>query len=149
MFCTDCQNVCSKDALVGNFSAWLRRSTCLDEQDFVEHTDRTIRQALRTLAVEFDNWQAYRISDAEWENLQGDLGFNHDPNNVLSDPELNVGAVSMAQHDWFHVYLVTGLFNYEFGMLMLFLNSVDAFKAQIWIMAKTFLSRWEWPRAFA
>lgn len=144
--CWDCQNMLNiRFKLTAKRVPWNVWSTSLDRTTWVPHTDVSVRaalEALRAVSVDIENGRA-RKSDLE--DMETSFGFNHIPNCLLLDPDLGI-RVSMFMHDWFHTYLQTGCWNYEFVNLMQFL---EAGRVHVtWDDLRTFAERWTWPRRY-
>ena len=147
-FCTDCKNCVKKNAELARHSDWLRDSTCIELREFKQHDDASIRLAVDEVARADADYKAGRIPKVELERALQDFGFNHDAYNVLSDDRFRVGAVSQSMHDWFHIYLVTGIFQYEVAILFTFLSKTTVFGDAIWEQARHFVQKFTWPKLY-
>ena len=125
-------------------SAWLRPVTCLIRAEISLHTDDSIREVVHLLSDAAARVAAHTMTKSAFEDLETLLGFTHHPSNLLLDDTLPVKPISQIMFDWFHIYVVTGIFNYEFAMLMRFMSAATA--PITWRMVKQFADPWTHPR---
>ena len=149
-FCFDCQNVLNNRFPNSHLaSEWTRWSTCLHLDQFVPHTDASVREVLRTIALKREECLAGRATKLEVEEMETCFGFVHIENGLLTDDNLRVG-ISLAMTDWFHLYLQTGVFNYELANLMTFLTQRgDAGPTISWDSLHAFADGFTWPRVYS
>ena len=144
--CPMCTNIVSVKCGWAVGSDVLRAFTCLNYDEIKPHTDATIRALVRGLRDAAADVDAGRMSEAEFEELQTRRGWNHSPDNILFDELVCVDPASSFHIDWFHTYLQTGIFNYEFGVAREFLKSV---RPPIKIDAmQAFARRFRWPKQY-
>jgi hypothetical protein len=144
--CPLCANIVSHKSGWAVGSAVLRSFTCLNYDEIKPHTDVTIRALVRELRDAAADVAAERMTDGLFEELQTRRGWNHSADNVIFDELINVDPASSTHIDWFHTYLQTGIFNYEFGMAREFLKAISP---PITITAmKTFADRFTWPKQY-
>lgn len=144
--CPMCTNIVSVKCGWAVGSDVLRAFTCLNYDEIKPHTDATIRALVRGLRDAAADVDAGRMCEAEFEELQTRRGWNHSPDNILFDELVCVDPASSFHIDWFHTYLQTGIFNYEFGVAREFLKSV---RPPITIDAmQAFARRFRWPKQY-
>ena len=146
MLCMECQNCIKPDSPLLKHSAWLRPSTCVVLSEFKPHTDKSVRAVLADLQAKAADFASGRLAKGAWEELQVHYGWNHQPDNFLLDSSLDVKIISALMHDWMHIYLVTGLLQYELFGLFLFLNAHKSLAGKVWPMASKFVGEFQWPR---
>jgi len=148
--CFDCQNVLNNRFPTSHLASdWTRWSTCLHHDQFVPHTDDSVREVLRTIAAAREELLAGRIPKTRLEEMEIHFGFVHVENGLLTDATLRAG-ISLAMTDWFHCYLQTGLFNYEFAILMMFLTQPGDLGPTIsWESLLAFADSCTWPRVYS
>ena len=117
-FCTNIVSFKSGWAAAGNA---LRPLDCTNNAEIICHTDVSIRKCLTDLRAAARDYRIGNMSKGDFEAMQQDLGYKHNDHNLLLDEHLNVHARSVMHLDWFHIYMQTGLFNYEFAALITFL----------------------------
>ena len=143
--CPCCQLVCNhktKTAKMGNSV----RSTCLQIRKFAPHTNDSIRrvvQELYDLSVEVVR---NRASIKELELMEYHYGFNDTPMGFLSDAELCSAPRDAVYFDWYHIFVISGIFQKELQIFGVFLVASGL---QFAPMATRFLSDWTWPRYVA
>ena len=81
----------------------------------IQHTDETVRELVRSLRAAAAEVAVGRMSPMDFDHLQTEKGWNDVPDTVLFDELIDVQPVSVVHLDWFHTYLQTGIFSYEFG----------------------------------
>ena len=79
------------------------------------------------------------ISKGDFSRLEQSLGLNYNPHGVIANRSLPLA--SMLMYDWMHVYLVTGLFHAELGLLLprLYLAGFSAESIYEWLQG------FHWP----
>ena len=143
--CPACQRIClhtTKPAKLGNNV----RSTCLDASLFRPQTRETIRAIVDELQRLFDEVRAGRTTNAVLKRAEYHYGFNHTPLGLLSDEALCDDPRDALYFDWYHVFVISGLFQKDLQALCVYFIAakVDAVG-----MAKRFISGWTWPRCVA
>ena len=115
--CALCQNVTSHQARLHahDASAFLIPSTETDISKFALITNDIVFETVDMLHHE----QA-RVSTAGLKRLQQATGFNYKPQGLLMCQQLRpmIKPASMLMYDWMHVYMVSGAFNHECGLLL-------------------------------
>ena len=126
-------------ALKGNVprSPFFRPITCLSFSEFVPNTKAGVRACLAHLAD-----CATRMGPSAFTEEQRKLGWTHSPFNVLLDESLDVDVCASMMLDWFHLFLVSGIFGFEFALFMRLWGTVDLGFPSLCV----FLSKWVWPR---
>jgi len=115
--CCKCRNVVvhTSQALEHDHSGKFLPSTEIDVRRFVPQTDRSLREA-----IEFLGSQKLVLGKGAFKNLQQTLGLNHNPPGVLMCVMLMsiIKPMEMTMYDWMHVFLVSGIFQIEVGLLL-------------------------------
>ena len=134
--CSLCINA---TALKGNVprTPFFRPITCINFGEFMPNTKDGVRDCLTHLNV----CHAHMGVTAFTEE-QRKLGWTYAPFNVLLDDTLDVDMCTSMMLDWFHLYLVNGLFTFEFGLFMRLWAADGIGFPQLC----TFLAAWTWPR---
>jgi hypothetical protein len=144
--CPLCMNFCSIKCGWGVNSAVLRVFTCLSYTDMKPHTDASIRSLVASLGAAARDVAAGNMTEAAFDQLQTERGWNHVPDSVLFDELIDVRPRTVLHMDWFHIYLQTRKFNYEFGLAVEFLKEVrPPIKFQT---MQAFANRFVWPKRF-
>jgi hypothetical protein len=144
--CPMCMNLCSIKSGWGVGSAVLRVYTCLSYTDMKPHTDASIRAMVASLGAAARDVAAGNMTEAAFDQLQTEKGWNHVPDSVLFDELIDVRPRTVLRLGWFHIYLQTGKFNYEFGLAVEFLKAI---KPPIKLQAmQAFADRFVWPKRF-
>jgi hypothetical protein len=140
--CPGCQLVCShktKDAKLGRNV----RSTCLEVRKFCQHTNASILLAVRELRDLARDVVAGRAAYKALELMEYHYGFNDIPLGILSDTDLCSSPRDMLFFDWYHIWVVNGIYQKECQALTTYLLHS---KIKMAPMVKRFLSEWTWPR---
>jgi len=141
MFCGLCQNVTTVDSELADYApAYAVSYHCIDVSKWRLHTDDSIRNVLLRLQV-----AKLTMGIGKFEVLQQMYGYNYNPNNIILDPHLNYPAASACMYDWMHVYVVTGVFNFEVEALMSSLRCDKGAFVTYEGLAE-FCGKWVWPR---
>jgi len=139
--CMLCKNLYSEASeLVDEDGDDLLTCTLVHEAELDFATDADIKGAVRRLA-------AHATTDpaAIFALRQQAVGFRHEPDSLLLDPELAdvVHPASQFCHDWMHAVLVHGVFN---TMVYLLLEAlVKAGVRDIWDQMHAYVGFWTWP----
>ena len=91
---------------------------------------------------------AARFSNQSLPKLRCIFGFNHEPDGLLECGSCtnvtNGRSIGLYVSDWFHTYIVTGLFNFELFFLLLSIGvSVETIGADM----GAFCMQWVWPKS--
>ena len=143
--CPCCRNVIGHKMGYAERDDELQPLTSLDVTKWKLHNDESVRAVVARLAAVAAE-TAEGASNARLEEAQQNLGWNHCPNGIISDERLNYKPISTLMFDWFHIYLVNGLFAGEFQMLL------QAFKRDTGLTLghiHDYLQTWRFPRQFA
>jgi hypothetical protein len=138
--CMLCKNVVDKkaDLVQHDASNYLVDTTCCDSGKLDLHTDATIAEIIRKLALNFGV-----LGKTQFGKMEQELGFSYCPSGLLCDASLSSIArpVRTTTFDWAHVYIVKGLFSFEMGLFMAKLkdHGVD------YAMLHEYLQMWVWP----
>jgi len=141
--CMFCKNLVKLGSDLLANSAYLRPITCLNAAEIEPHTDESIHEIIKLLSDAAAAVTAKTMTKAAFEDMEIYLGFNHHPNNFLAIKTLDIRPISQIMIDWFHTYCVTGLFNYEWAILMRFLLEATPIS---WDMVQQFAEPWTHPR---
>ncbi|CAE7273141.1 unnamed protein product [Symbiodinium sp. CCMP2592] len=116
--CPLCSNIISRISAADDYDATgtLRSISCTDPNDFVLRTDAEIFRAHELL----ERRQA-TLSKKDYTRLEQSLGLNCNPDGVLHYRSMPL--VQSLMFDWMHVFLVTGLWQTEMGLLLPLLYS--------------------------
>ena len=107
-------------------------TSCLKNAEIKFHSDATVLAILNRLQV---------ASAKALNELQLVHGFTYCEKSLLTFG--HVLPVSTIMFDWFHVYLVGGLLDNEFGQCMLELRQ---FKQTTYAVLHDYILRWKWPK---
>ena len=108
-----------------------------------KHTDETVREVLRELqTLRAARDRGDRGASTAYANAQTEYGWHDDPNSLLEDPDLGVGAISTLMHCYVHMYIVSGIFQVEMQFLLHFLIARGHPVHDL----HTFVNRWVWPK---
>ena len=115
IFCLACQNATDARSTVTRYAdeGQLVSSLETNISKFRQHTPDSIGQTMRYLEE-----QAARLSKAEFDKLQTALGFNFRPDGLLAHPAYGPPSIACVMYDWFHIYLVHGIFNIHTGLFL-------------------------------
>ena len=141
-----CQNIVSVNS--GWANGVILPFTCVEFDRYVLHTDESVRALLRSLVDSAADRAANLMTKTAFDAVQMECGWNHEENNVLLDGTLAIGGVSTLHLDWFHLYLQTGIWNYEMAFAFLFLGRARTVPKITWSAAQDFASRLTWPRKY-
>ena len=106
-----------------------------------QHTDQSINQSAKKLIMEKG-----RLRKGAFEDLEKALGLTFSAEGALYDENFMQsipGPVSMTSYDWMHIYLVSGLWNSEFPLLMNAINTEHGMGVQA---LANFLKTVTWPK---
>jgi hypothetical protein len=142
--CPICYNLCDHKTSAAKAIGQLR-STCTDQSQLKMHTDASVRDVLREAERLHAALEAGEITKGSYVDAIKFFGWNHEPEGILSDTQLQIGAVSTLMHCWVHIYVVTGLFNVEMQYLLVFLKHNDILPSAL----HAFLQPWTWPRSMS
>ncbi len=142
-FCPICYELCDHKADPAYQIGYIP-GTCLDLRKLKRqyNTNESIRHLLVDLRDMHARWQRAEITKDQFEKTEKHYGWNHEPENLLLDEELDVKARDVLMHDWIHIYVVNGLFNVEVQFLLLFLKAAGILPRMIY----DFCSQWIWPK---
>ena len=118
---------------------------CVDLHLLKKHDDATVREvldSLRALGVRRANGSLPIVTKDAYDEAQTSYGWHDDPNGILMDDELNVGAVSTLMHCFVHMYLVSGIFNVEMQFVLVFLHHRGIELSALC----EFVKLWVWPK---
>ena len=122
-------------------------STCLDPALITRSKDETVYAILEELA-DLDGQCAAGVRGAKKARAECTKhnGWSYNSNNVFLDDDLRtmIGPVSSAMYDWFHIYIVNGIWNGELFYLLQYLRVRD--KAILKNMGD-FVHAWTYPQA--
>ena len=121
-----------------------------DISNHTNHTDDTLRSAVQLLQSEHDtmmrlkNEKGHSKRKASFEKLQTALGLNYVVNGLLFCNVLwgVYQPISTLMYDWMHVYLVTGLWNLECGLVLRCIWKKLKIK---FAEVHSFVSKFQWP----
>lgn len=114
VFCVACQNAVDHKSLVSQNSAGTQISSLeTNMQKFRQQTAASIQDTMSFLAS-----QHGVLPKGEFEKLQTALGFNFKPGGLLAHPAYGPPVIDCVMFDWFHIYLVNGIFNIITGFLL-------------------------------
>ena len=143
--CPCCQLVCShrtKDANVGNNV----RSTVLDIIKFVPHTNKSILRATQEIYDLSVEVAAGRAQFNVLEAMEKIYGYNDTPLGLLSDRDLCPAPRDAIYFDWYHVFVISGIYQKELQYFGMYLTTSGV---QFADKATRFLADWTWPRGVA
>lgn len=121
-------------------SAHFIPTTCMDYDQFVLHSDASIRGILEHLRV-----QRGALRPDDFAELEICAGFNHHDQGLSLHTHVNVASQTM--FDWSHTYLVGGLLDEEVGACMkalIKLKSPTSYK-----VVGEFVAKFTWPSRIA
>jgi hypothetical protein len=123
-------------------------STCLDERAITFATNDSVFAMLdEVAALWYDVQTGVRGARKKYDDVAKQYGFNHADHNLFNDAQMRamgVGPISHIMQDWFHIYVVSGCFNFELFFLLMFLSKVN--KSIVTDMS-AFLKRWKFPKS--
>ena len=106
----------------------------LDRSKYKQNTNEGMVELLRRLAE-----QAAVVSAAKLVELERLYGWNHEPNNVI--PSMMPKPRDSTMFDWMHVYLASGVFNFELFALLTFLGRAKVSFQSLY----DFVHKFKWP----
>ena len=115
VFCAACQNAVDGKSKVGREAdgVQLVSSFETDISKFRQHTPESVRATMQHLLE-----QKEVLPKGHFEKLETSLGFNYKPSGLLSHPAMGPDVISCLMYDFFHIYLVHGIFNVHTGMFL-------------------------------
>jgi hypothetical protein len=116
--CGICRNVVNKLSGASRSQAgFVVQMHCTDKSKFLQHTDESIL-ANATFLQE----QQPLMTKGRFEKLQTALGMNYSPNGLIL--RRCVKPISTLMYDWFHIFLVHGLFQLVLGKMLDFMKKL-------------------------
>ena len=143
--CMLCRNLFSvQSGVVDEDGSDLLTCSLIHEADLDFATDADIRGSVQRLAA-----RAGLDAPAMFAMRQQAVGFRHEPDSMLLDPELEdvVHPASQFCHDWMHAMMVHGVFNTMLYLLLEALLQVGV--RDIWQRLHDYVGLWVWPRRVA
>jgi hypothetical protein len=113
-----------------------------DVGKFILRTDNSVIEIVTMFQREFPN-----MTKGAFEELETTMGFNFIPEGLLLSSHFGNRSISMLMTDWFHIYLVHGIFNIECGLLLDLLKRHAGGKA-VFTRLDRFMQQIEWPAQF-
>ncbi len=116
--CSICRNVVNKlsDASRSN-SEFIVQMHCTDTSKFLQHTDESI-----LANAEFLQEKQPLMTKTKFEKLQTALGMNYSPTGLILRGCMR--PISTLMYDWFHIFLVHGLFQLVLGKTLDFMKKL-------------------------
>jgi len=137
LVCPLCANVTSRthgDLPAHDHSGELQDISCIDTNSWVRRTDSQIFKAQAILAS-----RQPVLSKKDFALLESSMGLNFNPYGVLAHRSMPL--VQCLQWDWMHVYVVSGLFHVEAGLILPLLHEQGA----TFQVIQNFISECKWP----
>jgi hypothetical protein len=117
LICMLCRNITAHGSELDLYDRqrFFVASTCTDTSMFVRHTDQTVADA-----VELIRSSSGVVNKASFARMQQSLGINYAPLGVLFSRRLSgkISMVGSVMFDWMHVYMSSGIFGVESGLLL-------------------------------
>ena len=115
--CMLCRNITAHGSELATHdkSRFFVASTCTDTTRFVPQSDQTVADAVAMIRANVGVG-----TKASFQKMQQALGINYAPLGVLFSHRL-IGKISMVgsvMFDWMHVYMSSGIFGLEVGLLL-------------------------------
>lgn len=135
--CPLCSNIISKVSAAEDYDATgtLRSISCTSPNEFVLRTDAEIFQAHDLLRR-----RQGVLSKKDYTRLEQSLGLNFNPDGILA--HRSVPLVQSLMYDWMHVFLVTGLYQIEMGLLLPILYGAGHSAETL----LTYMMQLQWPQ---
>ena len=143
--CMLCLNLVSEESeLVDEDGSNMLTCTLVQEADLIFASDDAIRGAVKRLAM-----KVATLSAAECDMWSQAIGFRHEPDGLLLDPDLDdiVKPATHFCHDWMHACMVHGVFHTT-GYLVLE-SLIDAGFKDVWNQLHDYMAMWKWPGRIA
>ena len=141
-----CCDVCDHAA---NLRVGYTPSTCLDDSRIVYMNDEAVLAMMSEIAgLERQAIAKVRGAKKRFEDATKFFGYNYDADNLFLDDDLQrrgIGPISTCMYDWFHIYVISGAFNYEFVFLLMFLSKNE--DASILTNMGDFVHSWVYPKS--
>ena len=137
LVCPLCANITSRthgDLAAHDHSGELQDISCIDTNSFVRRTDSQIFKSQSILAS-----REPVLSKKDFALLESSMGLNYNPYGVLAHRSMPL--VKCLQWDGMHVYVVSGLFHLEAGLLLPLLHEQGA----TFQVIQNFISECKWP----
>jgi hypothetical protein len=117
LICMLCRNITSHHSRIDEHdrSNFFLASTCTDASRFVPQTDQTVADAVSILQN-----SSGIVNKTTFQRMQQALGINYAPHGMLFSMRL-VGKISMVDSvmfDWMHIYMSSGIWSKEAGLLL-------------------------------
>ena len=140
LFCCRCSNAVAK----GSFDSMSRteglvRGTSTDFDQFRLHTNATVQRIVNHLSEQHNV-----LNQVEFARLETALGWNWRPGGLLTSESYGHQIPESVMFDWFHIFLVHGVANREFGLLSASLRDSGIPDGRL----DNFISSFTWPKQF-
>jgi hypothetical protein len=122
-------------------------STCLDPAMITRTDNATVYTILEELAGLAAGYAAgVRGAKTAMDKHSKHYGWNFEANNVFLDEDLRlmIAPVSSCMFDWFHIYCVSGIWNFELFYLVMYLRARDR---DILKNMGDFVHSWTYPKS--
>ena len=96
---------------------------CVDLKLMKKHDVATVRDVLnnlRAIRVRHQYGSLPVVTQDEYTEVQTSYGWHDDPNGILLDHDLNVGAIPTLLHCFVYMYFVSGIFSVEIQVMLVF-----------------------------
>ncbi|CAE8602384.1 unnamed protein product [Polarella glacialis] len=87
-------------------------------EDFIKHTDESIRALVQRVNQRHEALQARMISQQAFDDCLQVLGWNWTPSNIILNERFRFKIASMVMYGWAHIYVRDGLADNELGQAM-------------------------------
>lgn len=113
--CPLCSNLVDHKSMLADHDSnqYCVPSANLDPDKVRPHNDASVLGMLRKLQTE-----RRRLTAEKFKRLQRQAGWNLDLSGILCSPLRDCCDISSLMYDWMHVYMVSGIFNCELGLLV-------------------------------
>ena len=141
--CAICSLVTKHHALPRYLTGNYVPSTELDMLKFGVHTDESLRAMQRELVDAITAFESGVMTKSQLENIEYHFGYTYLPGGLYSDVRLAIQPRQVIYYDWYHIYVVNGVYQKEIQALLTFLGA-QKFPHQRFA---AYLGRWSWPRS--